>query len=376
MASAIKEEPVEEITLEIVEKPITRSYRNVNLLSGARKKEAILKVVMTARRTKDEWVRDFLRTKSKNTRTTYANYIKQFFVNFPDIHPLDLSMLEIKNVLTNVILSKKGITYKQGFLSAIRGLFEGMVYDFNMDLQAFGVPNSYYLPLPIPPTSRLPPIKDDANKICYSKVLCPIEIGQILRIIRSNAPKDIELCLIIIIKTACRQSEARSILIDNVHLEGPNPYIITGVVEGCMKSNPKGNPNRKLYYPIDKKLAFQLGKWIEKLRSANPSEKWLFPANSEVGFMEQTTLNAFLRENVRPQLKNPEARDHKKGLTCHWFRHSMINNRRTIMGCDFLTSQILQYHVTNNVEIDIYTHFSLEERIKIWWDKYPYKDID
>lgn len=74
-----------------------------------------------------------------------------------------------------------------------------------------------------------------------------------------------------------------------------------------MKSNPSADPNKKLVFPFNSKIGYALYQWIQAVLAKNPDEIWVFPSDSEEGFLSLSAINKFL-EDIRAKMDRKDVK--------------------------------------------------------------------
>lgn len=185
-----------------------------------------------------------------------------------------------------------------------------------------------------------------------------------------NANRRDYIIFLLMSRCGMRISEACTIRVENVHLE--ERYLLTGIEPTARKSSRRtGKP---LVFCFAPEIAAMLREWISFL---NITSGWLFPAghaDSESGHVHVTTIDHQIKEFYTPRL----------GITFtpHWFRHTLITERKKHFDGEMgrlkiseWESEILMNHVPKSIENRVYLNKPVEFR-RMLADKYdPFKGL-
>ena len=286
-----------------------------------------------------------------------ANVTRQDVYNY--LNDIDNKMVKKKNHSTGDVEYKKAkLSYKQTQLHYIRGFFE---------YYADNASDPFYKN-PVPSCAKYNFTDDDPlNHLELQKSIeeqC-FTIDQLIEILRyfyyNQSSKYIgvshEYFMISVLLVVCgmRVSEAVSIRIENVDIDGR--YIVTGIEDGCRKSNRK--KTKPIYFCFPDVVAYLLNEYLRDLKQARPNTQWLFPSRDSKNFLPTRTFEFQLGKS----LHNFPVRSHTFRKTLETFQLNPTNN------VPLHIVELLSNHAIRSTVMRNYNQVTIEER-RAFYDKY------
>ncbi|MFX0100474.1 MAG: tyrosine-type recombinase/integrase [Candidatus Hodarchaeota archaeon] len=216
---------------------------------------------------------------------------------------------------------------------------------------------------PVPPETFYKFKNDPVGGEKVEKFLTKNQLEIILKTSKNRSIRDYILFLLAV-HCGMRISELKTIRIENINFK--ERYLKTGLEKGARKSNKEGDKPLIFFFPsaVGRKVK-------EYVIYLNKKEGWLFPGkNTKEGYMyaPQNMINRKYKWDFK--------------FTMHWFRHTLITNRKMFFNGENgkpkisdWESEILMNHTPSSVENKHYTQLPIEEKRKLYDKYHPYPSL-
>jgi len=271
-------------------------------------------------------------------------------LNFLNKELKEISMLEIKTYF-ETILDKKNVklTTKRSYRSNLRSFFDyvqGVFLAQNIDFRN---------PVPQDRVFKFTQKEFDIKKQSdvEDEIFTDLELLEILEFAKKRNFRDFILFSLLII-TGARVSEILSIKVKDINLE--KRFFETGFVKGARKTSLSSKKSLLFFFPEN--FSKYLGTYLNYLDNG---EVWLFPGRSK--HYHYNSFHRYVKSNYGQNFSN-----------FHKFRKSLITNRVKI-GCPLWASEGLMNHKSSSVEGEFYIKLSIEEKLNLFDEYFPYSFI-
>ncbi len=294
---------------------------------------------------------------SIRTALVYATVLSKFF-NYVRKHPVTTTKVDLIEYLNWVDSHRFADAYNKTTMSVLKKFF-GRLEDA-CDMAGITFKN------PVPSSYKFTPKEIRARQSRVQKILNAEQEEKLLKHAYSSNRQDYVLFLLMI-RCGIRIEEALSIRIEDINFA--ERYLLTGIEPTCQKSSR--HLGAALEVPFSPEVGAMLKDYVMFL---NRPSGFLFASNSSTGYLTQPC--------VQGRIKRVYATVVGVNFTCHWFRHTLITERKRVFNGEGGKKQIMDWesevimnHIPHSVENRVYLEKPVEFK-RALYDKYdPFKNM-